>query len=349
MKTNLETALEKMEDWMLLKHRDRKTRQAYRRQAERFSEWLISRRELHALSSERKIEAYLTMRAREDCAASTQNVAFHALRCFYEHGLQRPLGDISALRASRAPTIRRAPSVEETRAIIAAARPLYGYPTDLIIAWLYASGLRVSEPLNARLKDIDVEHSRFTVRDGKHGVSRVVPIPCSLLPRIVEQMKWAALIWSRDQAAQVPVPLPGRLASKYPKAQFSRAWAWLFPAKEPCRFAGFSGPVRWRIHESAVQRAFKLAVEKAGASEDLTPHHFRHAYATHLLTETRANIRDVQVAMGHRQMQTTAGYITPEIDRLPTPPALTPPGFTSCTTGAPQPRMNHRAEFSAPL
>lgn len=88
MKTNLEIALEKMEDWMLLKHRDRKTRQAYRRQAKRFSEWLISRRELHALSSERKIEAYLNMRAREDCAASTQNVAFHALRCFYEHGLR---------------------------------------------------------------------------------------------------------------------------------------------------------------------------------------------------------------------------------------------------------------------
>lgn len=307
---------------MILKHRDRKTRATYRRQAERYSAWLQERRDLHALSSERKIEAYLTMRAREDCAASTQNVAFHALRCFYEHGLGIGLGDISALRARREPTIRRAPSVEETRAILAAARPLYGYPCDLIIEWIYASGLRVSEPLNARLKDIDTAHSRFTVRDGKHGVSRVVPIPCALLPRLLEQMKWAAMIWSRDAAAPVPVPLPGKLARKYPRAQFAKAWAWLFPAKEPIRFDGFPGLVRWRIHEAAVQRAFKAAVRACGASEDLTPHHLRHAYATHLLTETRANVRDVQVAMGHRQMQTTAGYITPEIGRLPVPPAL---------------------------
>jgi len=311
MNQTLAAALERMDDWMRLKHRDRKTRQTYRRQAERFAAWLQSRPDLRAEPSERKIEAYLTMRAREDCAASTQNVAFHALRCFYTHGLQRPLGDISALRASRAPTIRRAPSIDETRAIIAAARPLYGYPTDLIIAWLYASGLRVNEPLNSRLKDIDVEHSRFTVRDGKHGVSRVVPIPCSLLPRIMEQMKWATLVWSRDAAAQIPVPLPGRLARKYSRAQFARAWAWLFPAAKPCRFEGFPGPVRWRIHEAAVQRAFKLAVEVAGAAADLTPHHFRHAYATHCLNAGQ-NPRAIQQAMGHSNLETTMGYLHAE-------------------------------------
>lgn len=323
MKYSLSEGLERMEDWMRLKHRDRKTRKAYRRQVERFAEWLARQTGIHGLSSERKVEAYLTMRAKQDCAASTQNVAFHALRCFYEHGLGVKLEGIEALRANRQPTIRRAPTIEETRAIIAAAKPLYGYPCDLIIQWLYASGLRVSEPLNARLKDLDLEHSRFTVRDGKHGVSRVVPIPCSLIPRLAEQRAIADLVWRQDRANGVPVPLPGRLAQKYPRAQFAQSWAWLFPAKAPIRFEGFPGLVRWHLHESAIQRAFKAAVRAVDASDDLSPHHFRHAYATHLLTTGMVNVRDVQVAMGHRQLQTTAGYLTPELSRLPAPPALT--------------------------
>lgn len=338
---NMESALQRMEDWMRLKHRDHKTRRAYVREVRRFAGWLAGRRELHALASEKKVEAYLTRRAREGCAASTQNVAFHALRCFYEHGLGRALQGVDALRAHREPTLRRAPSVEEVRAILPAVPNLYGYPCALIVEWLYASGLRVTEPLNARIKDLDFARSRFTVRDGKHGRDREVPIPCSLVARLREQMEIARLVWQQDAANQVPVPLPGRLAQKYPRAQFSWSWAWLFPAKAPCRFEGFRGPVRWRVHEACIQRAFKAAVRAVGASDDLSPHHLRHAYATHLMLGG-AMVRDVQVAMWHRQLETTAGYLTPELGRLPAPPALV---TLPLRAHAPE---DHRVELSGP-
>lgn len=320
-KSNLDTALDRMELWMRLKHRDHKTRKAYRREAVRFAAWLSKRTALHAQTSERKVEAYLTDRALGDCAASTQNVAFHALRCFYEHGIGRALAGVDALRVKREPSMRRSPTVDEVRAILPAIPNLYGYPCQLLLEWIYANGLRVTEPLNARIKDFDFTHSTFVVRDGKHGRDREVQVPCSLMPRLRAQVEIARLVWKQDAANQVPVPLPGRLARKYPRAQFSWQWAWLFPAKAPCRFDGFSGPVRWRIHEACLQRAFKTGVRAAGASDDLSPHHLRHAYATHLM-RGGACVRDVQIAMGHRQLETTAGYVTPEIARLPVPPAL---------------------------
>lgn len=315
MKTKLEAGLERMDSWMVMKHRDHKTRKQYRREVLRYAEWKRAYPQYLALEIEKILEHYLTARAKADCAASTQNVAFHALRCFYERGMGVALKDINALRATRPKTIRRAPSLDEVWAILPLVPNLYGYPCQLICEWLYGEGLRVSEPLNARLKDIDWEHSKFTVRDGKHGVSRVVAIPCSLMPRLRAQAEIARLVHLQDKANGVPVPLPGLLAKKYPRAPFNFAWAFLFPAKEPCVFEGQR--MRWHVHESAIQRAFKAGVKSAGASEDLSPHHLRHAWATHTMRRPGVNVRDVQIAMGHKQLETTAGYITPEIERIP--------------------------------
>jgi integrase len=86
--------------------------------------------------------------------ASTQNQAFTATLFFYKDVLGTPLKSVEALRATRPERIRRAPTVAETRALIAAVRPVAGYPTNLVARLLYGCGLRVSEPLNLRVKDV---------------------------------------------------------------------------------------------------------------------------------------------------------------------------------------------------
>jgi site-specific recombinase XerD len=312
-----EAELARMEDWMRLKHRDHKTRKAYRQQVINYSHWLFARRaKLSKLSSEKKVEAFLTMRAKQGCSASTQNVAFHALRCFYSHGIGTELKDVDALRAKRPVRERRSVPRPEVLAILGNVQNAHGYDCRLILEWIYGNGLRISEPLNARIKDIDFEHSLFTVRDGKHQTDRVVEIPCSLILRIKAQSEIAKLAWMQDTRDEIPVPLPGRLALKYPRAQFSRGWSWLFPAKNRCQFEGRT--MRWRIHEAVIQRACKAAVLAAGVPEDITPHHFRHAYATHVM-RMGACARDVQEALGHKQLETTQGYMHPEIARVPCP------------------------------
>lgn len=65
---------------------------------------------------------------------------------------------------------------------------------------LYGCGLRVSEPLNLRIKDVDLERRRPTIRGAKGGNDRVVALPSSLVSELVQQMQVARAVWERPRA-----------------------------------------------------------------------------------------------------------------------------------------------------
>ena len=262
-----------------------------------------------ALTSETKIERWLTRLALRDVAAATQNQAFNAVLFFYRQCLHVELKDINALRAKRGERVRRAPGVDEVRRVFAALNDADGYPTVLVVRLLYGCGLRVSEPLNLRIRDVDLDNSRLTIRGAKGDKDRVVALPCSLAEPIRAQIAVASLTWQADKAAGWPVKLPHRLAQKYPPAQFSRQWAYLFPLRRPCRDPRGGTMVRFRMLDQTVQRAVRRACATAGV--EIMPHELRHAYATHCLNRGQ-NPRAIQQAMGHRTLETTMGYMHAE-------------------------------------
>ncbi len=226
------------------------------------------------LSSEKKLEAFLTDLARtRQVSASTQNQALNAVLFFYRDVLGQPLGNIDALRASRPVHERHAPSRNETQLLLQNIRNENGYPTNLIARMLYGCGLRVSEPLNVRIKDIDLERHRLCVRGAKGGNDRVVRLPSSLVPETAQQMQVARVVWQQDKQNDTPLMLPNRLAKKYPEYRFSWAWAWLFPAHHPCRDPRSGQIVRFRMHEANVQRAVKRARRRLGIM--VLPHELR--------------------------------------------------------------------------
>lgn len=301
----------------MLRHLSIHTEKTYIHWISRYAAFLRSAKPYQSQKPEQKLEAFLTSLAKTGMSGSTQNQAFSALLFLYREVLKQELGPIDALRAKQPGTIRYCPSPAEVHQLLATVTDIYRYPTRLITHLLYGCGLRVSEPLNLRIKDVDLNLGRLYVHQAKGNKGRVVLFPKCLSEALGQQLHTAKAVSEQDRVQGIPVALPGLLAKKYPWAARSERWAWLFPSHTVCSDPRTRERVRWRCHESNVQRAVKMAAKKCGI-EGLTPHCLRHAFATHSL-HNGAFVRDVQVVLGHNHLETTMLYLHAEAGRVVSP------------------------------
>ena len=170
-------------------------------------------------------------------------------------------------------------------------------------ALMYGCGLRVTEMVTLRLKDLDFEAGMVVVRGGKGDKDRTIRMPLSLVDEIQEQVRRCRSLWERDHAAGrvCPSPLPS-LEKKLGRAVFGRlAWYWLFPSR-----LAHPGE-RWHATTHGVAKALTEAADRAGVVKRVSPHVFRHSYATNLL-HLGTDIRTLQVQLGHTHVETTEIY-----------------------------------------
>ena len=134
----------------------------------------------------------------------------------------------------------------------------------------YGAGLRLGEITALRVEDIDSQRMLIHVREGKTGARHV-----RLSPRVLEALRtyWKAM---RPKG-------PG-----------------LFPGRSRSADAGLSC--------KAVNRVIAKVARKAGIKKRVYPHLLRHCFATHML-ELGADIRTVQVSLGHASIETTSKYL----------------------------------------
>ncbi|HWA25751.1 MAG TPA: tyrosine-type recombinase/integrase [Lacunisphaera sp.] len=299
-----------------LRHFAHSTEQVYCHWAGRYYDFCL--RLPNSWPAERKTEAFLTdLALKQDVAARTQNQALSALLFLYGEVLGKPLGDIHALRAKPRVHERTAPSREQVRALRQAVVDRPGLPARLIVDLLYGCGLRVSEPLELRIKDVLWSENQLVIRAAKGAKDRRVPLPACCAAPLRAQCEAARRVWEADRQhfPTVGVTLPNQLGKKYPGAARSWQWFWVFPAAGHCAHPRTREPVRFHLLHDRVQQAVREAAIKVGLEGLVTPHVLRHAYATH----SREPIDTLRQLMGHVSIETTAGYRHPVVDAATNP------------------------------
>lgn len=253
-----------------------------------------------------EVEAYLSWLSNErEVAVSTHRQALSALLFLYGKvlGLSLPwMMDIG-----RPQLKRRLPVVLSQAEVLAVLDHLEGthrLPAQL----LYGTGMRITEALQLRVKDLDFDHGAVIVREGKGGKDRVVMLPQSLAQGLRWQLNAARSIWMQDQeAGRGGVFMPDALERKYPRAGASWVWFWVFPQADHSTDPQSGVVRRHHLYDQTFQRAFKRATAAAGISKPATPHTLRHAFATHLL-QAGYDIRTFQELLGHSDVATTMIY-----------------------------------------
>ncbi|MEX2182353.1 MAG: integron integrase [Gemmatimonadaceae bacterium] len=255
---------------------------------------------------EPEIVAYLTHLAdQRRVSRSTQMQALSALQFLYRDVLGVPVPDLRRVLRSTSPT--HLPAVLTRAEVRAVLKELRG-TTRLVGLLLYGGGLRLTECLTLRVKDIDLERLEIRVRRGKGGKDRVTILPALARAALGAQLQRVRLLHERDcGSGGGRVELPTALDRKAPSWAGELAWQWVFPAARRYRDPATGERRRHHVHETVMQRAMQAAVRAAGIPKRATCHTLRHSFATHLL-EDGYDIRTLQELLGHRDVSTTMIY-----------------------------------------
>ena len=296
--------LDVVRDKMRARHFSYRTEQAYVGWIKRFILYHNKRHPTEMGAPE--VEAFLTHLAVErHVSASTQNQALGAILFLYRNALELELPWLANVVRARKPV--HVPVVLPRREVQALISQLES-PFQLIAQLLYGSGLRLSEALRLRVKDIDFEYSQIVVRDGKGSKDRVTILPESVAAALQAHLQLVRKLHdSALQRGYGGVELPQALASKYPNAPMDWGWQYVFPSARPSRDPRSGACRRHHLHETSVQRAIRIAARRLGVLKPVGPHTLRHCFATHLL-ERGYDIRTVQELMGHSDVRTTQIY-----------------------------------------
>ncbi len=238
-------------------------------------------------------------------SAATQQQALSALLFLYRNVVGRSLEELGRLPRGRVPTTL--PVVLTVQEVSLVLHQLKGVPR-LVGLLLYGSGLRVTECLMLRVKDVDVDSRQLMIRRGKTGKDRVTVLPEAARGPLRCHLEKVKALHDRDLAiGRGWVDLPGGLNAKYPAVGRSWPWQWVFPAQRTYTDAQTGRVQRHHLHESAIQRAMAKAVRGSGIGKRASCHTLRHSFATHLL-QAGYDIRTVQELLGHRDVATTMIY-----------------------------------------
>ena len=238
-------------------------------------------------------------------SASTQNQALQAILFLYKYIIKKDIGWLENIpRAKSSKYIPVVFSKQEVKSILSNLNGIY----YLICSLQYGTGMRLSEVLRLRIKDIDFDYKSIVIRDAKGHKDRVTVLPNTLIHLLKKQIAEVKKQHTKDAAKGLGnTILPYALEIKYPNAAEEFGWQYLFPADKFVYKENSKKPYKTHLHASSVQKAFRKALTESKIAKRGSTHSLRHSFATHLL-EAGYDIRTVQELLGHKSVKTTMIY-----------------------------------------
>jgi integrase/recombinase XerC len=236
------------------------------------------------------VRAFMAMRRADDVSGRSLMRSLAGLRSFGRFLEREGKGKVGALSAIRAPKVGK--TLPKPIQIAAAKRfadaderagetrePWIWARDAAVMALLYGSGLRISEALGLKRRDVPLPGGGdVLVVTGKGNKSRMVPVLQNVLKLV------------QDYVAVCPHPLP---------------------PEGPIFVGARGGPLRARIIQLTMER-LRGAL---GLPDSATPHALRHSFATHLLSRG-GDLRAIQELLGHTSLSTTQIYTGIDAERL---------------------------------
>ena len=273
-----------------------KTSEAYARDLRQFLEFLAEHRGARvtlkgfAAIEASDVRAFMASRRADEIASRSLMRTLAGLRSFGRFLEREGKGKVGALSAIRAPKIGK--SLPKPLAVTAAKRladaderagedrePWIWARDAAVMALLYGSGLRISEALGLKRRDVPAPgEGDVLVVTGKGNKTRMVPVLQNVLGLI------------QDYAAMCPYPLP---------------------PEGPMFVGARGGPLQPRI----IQLTMARLRGALGLPDSATPHALRHSFATHLLSRG-GDLRAIQELLGHASLSTTQIYTGIDSERL---------------------------------
>ena len=198
--------------------------------------------------------------------AGTVNQVYNALKFLFEELYHLPFVIKDLPRPQKDRKLPDVLSTSEVRKIFAAVQ---NTKHRIMLMMAYASGLRVSELVQLRIEDLDIQRGLIHLRGAKGRKDRFTILPPTM------------------------IPLLHRYAQEY---RLGRS-GWLFPS-------GFSST---HLATRSIQAVFERAIVTAGIEKPVSMHTLRHSFATHLL-ESGTDLRYIQELLGHQSLRTTEIY-----------------------------------------